>query len=69
MSYAALEKQIRALPEECLEDVSDYIDFILFKLRKKNEHILTQDTQDFFGALKQLPDGMDLQRSLRNEWT
>lgn len=28
MSYEVLEKQIRALPEEALEDVSDYLDKI-----------------------------------------
>ena len=28
MSYEVLEKQIRALPEEALEDVSNYLDKI-----------------------------------------
>ena len=30
MSYEVLEKQIRALPEEALEDVSNYLDKIRF---------------------------------------
>ena len=34
MSYDTLERQIRMLPEEYLEDVSRYIEFVIFKLQK-----------------------------------
>lgn len=68
MSYATLEKQIRNLPEECLDEVSNYIDFILFRMQMKKETSSTQDKSDFFGILKDIPDGMDLQRRMRDEW-
>ena len=32
MSYAVLEKQIQALPEEYLEDVSEYVQLLLYKI-------------------------------------
>ncbi len=34
MSYATLEAQIKTLPEDCLEEVSRYIEFVLFKLNQ-----------------------------------
>ena len=58
MTYTKLEEKLRALPEECLEEVSQYVEFVLFKYEKekKNENS------------KNLPDGMDLQRRVRDEW-
>ena len=68
MSYTTLEKQIRLLPEECLEEVSDYIEFVIFKYQSKKRKERAVDTNSFFGLLKQLPDGLELRRSLRDEW-
>ena len=34
MSYAALEKQLQSLPEEYYEEVSHYVEYLLF--RQKN---------------------------------
>ena len=67
MSYATLENKIRALPEECLDEVSDYIDYILFRMQMKKKTSTTQDKSDFFGILKGIPDGLDLQFRMRNE--
>jgi hypothetical protein len=68
MSYDTLERQIRMLPEECLEDVSNYIEFVIyrFQLSKKNEK--PHDLSEYFGALKEMPDGLEEQRRLRDEW-
>lgn len=68
MSYATLEKQIRDLPEECLDEVSNYIEFILFRMQMKKETSSVQDKSEFFGILKDIPDGMYLQRRMRDEW-
>ena len=40
MTYTKLEEKLRALPEECLEEVSQYVEFVLFKYEKekKNEN-------------------------------
>ena len=68
MSYASLEQQIHSLPESCLEEVSNYIDFVLFRERMREQTDHASDVSSFFGALPNLPDGIELQRSMRDEW-
>ena len=68
MSYASLEQQIHSLPESCLEEVSNYIDFVLFRERMRNQSDRASDISSFFGALPDLPDGTELLRSMRDEW-
>ena len=68
MSYASLEKQIRDLPEECLDEVSNYIEFLLFRMQMKKGNSSIQDKSEYFGILKDIPDGLDLQRRVRDEW-
>ena len=67
MSYVTIEKQIQSVPEEYLEEVSMYIDYVLFKASKKKENA-SKNTSAFFGCIKQPLDGMGIQRSMRNEW-
>ena len=71
MTYTKLEEKLRALPEECLEEVSQYVEFVLFKYEKekKNENSKNENSKNtytFFGSIKSLPDGMDLQRRVRD---
>ncbi len=68
MSYDTLERQIRMLPEEYLEDVSRYIEFVIFKLQKSEGTKPVQDMDTYFGVLKNMPDGLELQRRIRDEW-
>ena len=68
MSYDMLEKQIRMLPEECLEDVSRFIEFIIFKYQKSDKTEQVHDKSSFFGIMKDLPDGLEVQKELRDEW-
>ena len=68
MSYSVLEDQIRALPEEYLEEVSHYIEFILFREQQLKASSSAQTTKDYFGSIKNLPDGLTAQRSMRSEW-
>lgn len=37
MSYAVLEQQIKALPEEYLEDISQYVQFLQYKIAALKE--------------------------------
>lgn len=66
MSYATIEEQLRSLPEEYLDEISSYIEFIVFKHQLKEEK--KQDLSEYFGSVTTLSDGMDVQRSLRDEW-
>lgn len=68
MSYDTLEKQIRMLPEECLDDVSHYIEFIIYRLRLRDKERQASDLTEFYGVLNQMPDGLKMQRELRDEW-
>lgn len=66
MSYATIEEQLRSLPEEYLDEISSYIEFIVFKHQMKEEK--KHDLSEYFGSVTTLSDGMDTQRSLRDEW-
>lgn len=50
MSYEVLERQIRALPEEALEDVSIYLDKI-GKIYRANKAVDFSFVDDIFGTL------------------
>lgn len=66
MTYTALERQLRALPESSLEEVSRYVEYLIYKqenLTKQSNHL-----EQYFGSIATLPDGMDFQRSARDEW-
>ena len=68
MSRVMLEKQIRSLPEEYLDEVSHYIEYVLFRIRTKDKTDQKHDLRSYFGVLKNLPDGMSFQKEVRNEW-
>ena len=68
MSYETLEKQIRMLPEDCLDDVSHYIEFIIYRFQVHDKKQQASDLSNFFGIMKNMPDGLEAQRRLRNEW-
>jgi hypothetical protein len=68
MSYATLESQLKLLPEDCLDEVAKYVDFILFRRNKTKTQTEKTDLSQFFGSIKNLPDGLEMQRSMRDEW-
>ena len=67
MSYVSINERIQAVPEEYLDEVSEYIDYILFKVSKKKKDS-SNGTSRFFGTIRKPIDGMEIQRSMRNEW-
>ena len=67
MSYVTINERIQAVPEEYLDEVSEYIDYILFKVSKKKKDS-SNSTSSFFGIIRRPIDGMEIQRSMRNEW-
>ena len=68
MSYATLEKQIHSLPEDCLDEVANYIEYVLFRQKAKKKADQSTDLTEFFGSITGLADGMDFQRRARDEW-
>ena len=67
MSYDTLEKQIRMLPEDCLDDVSHYIEFIIYRMQLRDKKQKAPALSAFFRIMNKLPDGLEAQRGLRNE--
>ena len=68
MSYATLEKKIKQLPEAYLDEVSDYIEYILFKINAPKKDEKPADLSKHFGAVKFKEDGLEMQRRMRDEW-
>ena len=68
MSLATLEDQIRTLPVDCLEEVSHYIEYLMY--RKGNADLASKqpDLRPYFGIVKSFPDGLEAQRGMRDEW-
>lgn len=67
MSYAALEKKIKSVPEDCLDEISDYIEYLLYKRGiKANES--EEAISDCFGSLTLSVDPLEFQRSVRDAW-
>ena len=51
MSYEALLEQIKAAPEECLDEISDFIDFVVYRHEKQNEKSEEKPTQQLASAM------------------
>ena len=68
MSYATLEKKLRTIPEDYLDEVSKFVEFLLFKINMPNEDDKATDLSKYFGAVKMHDDGLKIQREIRNEW-
>lgn len=45
MSYDLVMEQVKSAPEECLEEISNYISYVLYRYQKKNS------TLDEFNSL------------------
>lgn len=35
MTYAMLEEKLKSMPEECIKEIMDYADYVLFRYEKK----------------------------------
>lgn len=47
MSYESVVEQLKILPEVCLDEVSKYLEFILYKYEKNNFQSLVETTAEF----------------------
>ena len=52
MSYEAVLEQIKAVPEECLDEISDFIDFVVSRHEKQNEEPTSQLASAMLEALQ-----------------
>ena len=56
MSYAVLEQQIKALPEEYLDDIANYVQFLQYKLVALNKKKETPQRIGLGKGLFSVPD-------------
>ena len=68
MTYSTVEKQIRSVPEEYLDEIAEFADYVLYKARRKQNLSSMEDTSVFFGCITRPIDGLAVQRNMRDEW-
>ena len=68
MSYDTIVEQIKAVPQECLVDIENYIQFVLYRY---NQNVKTENKTNlskYFGSVSFNKDGLSIQKEMRNEW-
>lgn len=68
MSYDTMIEQIKDLPQECLVDIENYIQFVLHRYNRKAKTYQTQNLSKHFGSVLFNKDALAIQKEMRNEW-
>ena len=70
MSYEAVLTQVRSVPEACLDEISNYIDYVVYRYEKQTQttHKQKENLSEFFGAMQIDGDPLEIQKEMRNEW-
>ncbi len=68
MSYEAMFDQIKSVPKECLPEIENYIQFVLYRYNQIASHKESKDLSKCFGSVKFNKDALALQKEMRNEW-
>nr|MBP3282959.1 hypothetical protein [Treponema sp.] len=68
MSYDTMVEQIKAVPQECLVDIENYIQFVLYRYNQNVKSEKSSNLSKYFGSVKFNKDGLSLQKEMRNEW-
>ena len=72
MSYEAMFDQIKSVPKECLPEIENYIQFVLYRYNQRYNQIAShkesKDLSKCFGSVKFNKDALALQKEMRNEW-
>ena len=62
MAIELLVEQIRAMPQECLVEVQNYVDYILYRYNQVSEKKESNNLSKHFGSVKFNSDGMEILR-------
>ena len=62
------KKQFKALPQEYLADIENYIGYVLYQHKKDSVPSLKHDGSKHFGSIKMQHDVLTMQKELRDEW-
>ena len=69
MNYDVVLTQVKAVPEACLAEISNYIDYVVYRYEKKEQETISQkgNLSKYFG-LMDFGDGLAVQKEMRDEW-
>ena len=68
MVYETLVEQIKTVPQECLADIENYVQYILYRYNQSAEKEKYTDLSKYFGSVKFNQDALKIQKGMRNEW-
>jgi len=68
MMYDTLFEQIKAVPQEYLADIENYIGYVLYQHKKDSATSLQHDLSKHLGSIKMQCDALAMQKELRDEW-
>ena len=68
MSYDSMVEQIKSVPQECLEVIENYIQYILYRHSIASATTQNKDLSKYFGSVNFPQDGLSIQKEIRNEW-
>lgn len=68
MSYDSMVEQIKAVPQEYLVEIENYIQFVLYRHTLGLKNNKSKNLTKYFGSVNFQKDGLSIQRELRNEW-
>ena len=63
MSYDTMVEKIKTIPQECLADIENYIQFVLYRYNQNKTNL-----SKYFGSVNFQKDGLSIQKEMRNEW-
>ncbi len=66
MTHASLADKIKLLPEDCLDEIDNYIDYVLFKTKNKNEQNSSNNISKYFGSISIKEDGLAILRGMND---
>ena len=69
MSYEAMVEQIKTVPQECLVDIENYIQFVLYRYNLNCRTEKNKNSSKYFGSVNFNKDALVLQKEMRDEWS
>ena len=69
MSYEAMVEQIKTLPQECMVDIENYIQFILYRYNLNCRTEKNKKLSKYFGSVNFNKDSLALQQEMIDEWS
>ncbi|MBR3812795.1 MAG: hypothetical protein IKK38_02865 [Spirochaetaceae bacterium] len=68
MSYDTMVEKIKAVPQECLVDIENYIQFVLYRYNQNIQVNKNKNLAKHFGTVTFNKDALTIQKEMRNEW-